>query len=110
MGSGAGLVAGGGVPGGGGKAAASALTVMITLAGAELACASATTSEKISVAAGEPAGTAGAVKDGCAVSAPARVTEAPDDCVQANERASPSGSALPRPSRVTEAAEATDWS
>src|SRR4051812_19551652 len=83
---------------------------MITEAAGELACASVTTSEKTSVAAGEPAGTAGALKLGWAVSAPARVTAAPDDCVQAKVIASPSGSKLPRPSRVTEAADATDWS
>src|SRR5207237_6604237 len=90
--------AGGGVPGGGGKFCAWGLTVMVTFAAAELACASLTTSEKPSVAAGEPAGTTGAVNVGRAVSAPASATAVPEPWLQAKVMASPSASKLALPS------------
>src|SRR5712671_4403128 len=83
---------------------------MVTLAGAELACASVTTSEKARVAAAEPAGTTGAVNVRCAVLDPASETAAPELCVQAKLIASPSGSALALPSSETAAPEATAWS
>src|SRR5512142_207863 len=100
-------VAGGGVPGGGGKADPEGFTVTVTWAGAELAVASLTTSEKTSVTTGAFAATAGAEKVGWAVAAPESETAGPTTCVQAYVKACPSGSALALPSSVTAAPEAT---
>src|SRR5512140_1124166 len=91
--------------GGGGGAG---LTVMVTLAGAELPFASLTTSEKTSVTGAALKGTVGAVKVGLAVAAPESVTGTPDDCDHANVRGSAELLALP--SSVTSAPEATVWS
>jgi len=99
--------AGGGVPGGGGKAKPGGFTVTVTLAALEFACASLTTSEKASVTTGCPAAIDGAVKVVLAVVADERTTDGPDDCVQENEMASPSGSKLPLPSRMASAPVAT---
>src|SRR4051812_3247543 len=92
---------------GGGTAA---LTVMMTVSGAEPPLASLTTSEKTSEAAGEPNATAGAVKLGLAVLAFASVTARPDACVQWKPSGSPDGSVLALPSRVTSAPEVALWS
>src|SRR5437868_5571199 len=88
---------------------ASGLTVTFTLADAELAFASLTTSEKVRMAAGWLNFTIGAVKVGVTDAPLESVTIAPAVCVQLNVRGRAAGSALALPSRVTKAPEATAW-
>src|SRR4051794_4132854 len=95
---------------GSGFGGSSGLTVTFTCAGAELALASVTTSEKVRMAGDDPKGIDGAVKDGFDTVALERVTIGPAVCVQLKLTARPSGSELALPSRVTNAPEATAWS
>src|SRR5690349_1984225 len=95
---------------GGGFAGSCGLTVTFTCAGAELALASVTTSEKVSSAGADPDGTVGAVKLGLGTVALESVTVGPAVCVQAKVNGSPAGSVLPLPSSVTKAPEGTAWS
>ncbi len=91
-------------------AGATALTVIVTVSGAEAPFASLTTSENTSEAAGDPNATDGAVKLGRAVLAPASVTGKPDACVHWKLKGSPDGSVLALPSRVTGAPALALWS
>ncbi len=79
----------------------------VTLAGAELAFASLTTSVKVRLAAGRPGAMAGAVKVGFAAAASESVTERPDAWLQTKVKGRPAGSLLALPSSVTSVAEAT---